>query len=134
MCNLWDKFRVIELTHNHRQAEDWEYAELLNRIRWNEQTEEDLMTLATRISDANPDDAIYVYAKNDACRDHNDAKLESLPGEEYNFIATHPKGKQFAKIDPETGKVGQTAFVDNLCLKVGDPQSLPLLYRRSEHG
>ena len=31
--SLWKEFDPIELTHNHRQGEDGEYAELLKRIR-----------------------------------------------------------------------------------------------------
>ena len=119
MTLLWDKFKIIELTHNHRQAGDWDYAEMLNRIRWNKHTEEDLKTLASRISDASPADAVYVYGKNAPCKKHNDAMLEGLCGEMHSFMAHHPKGKNFVRVGPDSGKVGNTAFLDKLCLKVG---------------
>ena len=42
MCNLhWKAFDVINLEENHRQGEDHQYAEILNRIRVGKQTSED---------------------------------------------------------------------------------------------
>ena len=119
MCNLWDMFQNIELTHNHRQAEDWEYAEMLNRIRMNQHTEDDLNTLASRISDLSPPDALYVFGKNIPCKKHNDAVLDKLDGQVHSFMALHPRGGRFARICSKTGRVKPTAFVEELQLKVG---------------
>ena len=45
MDPLWEKFDVINLEINHRQEEDKDYANMLNRIRIGEQTEEDIEEL-----------------------------------------------------------------------------------------
>ena len=119
MCSLWDMFECIELTHNHRQAEDWEYAELLNRIRMGKHTEEDLKMLASRVSDESPTDALYVFGKNVPCKEHNDQVLMELDGEMHSFMAIHPRGGRFARICPDTGRVKPTAFLQELKLKVG---------------
>ena len=55
---LWEKFQCISLTINHRQGEDREYAEMLNRIRVGEQTVEDVLTLASRFNRNPPKDPI----------------------------------------------------------------------------
>ena len=119
MDSLWDRFKCIELTHNHRQAEDWHYAELLNRIGMGEHTEEDLKTLASRISDESPKDAVYIFGTNKPCKQHNEALLEALEGEMKIFKAHHPKGTNFVRVNPETGKIGKSAFLDKLHLKIG---------------
>ena len=38
----WEQFTVISLVENHRQQGDVEYANILNRIRVGEQTNEDI--------------------------------------------------------------------------------------------
>ena len=45
MDPLWKKFDVINIEINHRQEEDKNYANMLNRIRIGEQTEEDIEEL-----------------------------------------------------------------------------------------
>ena len=47
--SLWASFSVINLTKNHRQGSDRKFADILNRVRVGEQTEEDLKTLRTRV-------------------------------------------------------------------------------------
>ena len=49
MDSLWEKFVVITLRPNHRQGEDKPYAELLNIVRFGEQTVEDFNLLRTRV-------------------------------------------------------------------------------------
>ena len=43
--SLWRSFQVIRLTENHRQGNDKTYAEILNRVRVGEQTNEDVEIL-----------------------------------------------------------------------------------------
>ena len=47
--SLWRSFEVINLEENHRQGKDKIYADMLNRIRINKQTKEDLDILKTRV-------------------------------------------------------------------------------------
>ena len=48
----WKMFQSLILETNHRQGADKPYAELLNRIRVGEQTQQDLDLLKTRVRDA----------------------------------------------------------------------------------
>ena len=51
--DVWKKFAVVNLKTNHRQGDDRTYADLLNRIRVGEQTEDDIKLLSTRVFDKN---------------------------------------------------------------------------------
>ena len=53
---LWKKFHCITLKENHRQGDDKEYAEMLNRIRVGKQTDEDILKLKERVRDENYED------------------------------------------------------------------------------
>merc|ERR1712016_377038 len=48
LAPLWDLFSTLTLEINHRQGEDKPYADMLNKIRREEQTEEDLLPLLDR--------------------------------------------------------------------------------------
>ena len=50
---LWEKFECINLEINHRQGEDKEYANMLNRIRIGEEADEDIRKLKERVRDEN---------------------------------------------------------------------------------
>ena len=121
MVNLWKMFENIELTHNHRQAEDREYAFILNRIRMGDHTEDDMKTLASRISGESPPEALYVFGENKYCKKHNDAYVEKIEGEMHTFPAFYPKGQKFLKetVCSKTGRVRNTSFLDELRLKTG---------------
>ena len=86
--SLWHKFDVIELTENHRQGEDKVYADMLNRIRFGEQTDRDLEQLKTRVTENLPTDATFLFGKNRLVSSHNLSMLHSLSGQEKQFNAT----------------------------------------------
>ena len=48
--DLWKRFSVVNLKTNHRQGDDKDYADLLNRVRIGEETEMDIEKLKTRVS------------------------------------------------------------------------------------
>ena len=48
-ANQWDKFQCVELVENHRQGADHENANLLNRVRTDDQTEVDNEILTERV-------------------------------------------------------------------------------------
>ena len=66
--DLWKKFEVVILKTNHRQGEDKEYADILNRIRVGQQTVEDITKLNTRVfprdSKVLPKNALLVTGTN----------------------------------------------------------------------
>lgn len=87
---LWKKFSVISLKTNHRQGEDKDYADLLNRVRIGKPTKEDIDLLNTRVfprgSPDLPEDAL-ISGTNTIVNEFNKTKLNLLPGELYTFPA-----------------------------------------------
>ena len=82
--NLWDKFEAITLKNNHRQGENLIYANLLNRIRIGQHTDEDIKILKTRVFPRNspelPTDALLITGENRIVQSYNDRKLNNLQG------------------------------------------------------
>ena len=125
--NLWHKFEVITLKTNHRQGEDREYADLLNRIRVAkvQPSEEDIDVLKTRVfprdSNALPDDALLVSGTNKIVNKVNEYKLNKLPGELIELKAavySNTRGSFKPKID-NAGMIKGTTLKFNLLLKKG---------------
>ena len=64
MRSLWELNQVAELKINHRQGDDHDYADLLNRVRLGKHTENDIQILQSRVRNEFPPDAIHLYRKN----------------------------------------------------------------------
>ena len=77
---LWETFDVIKLTHNHRQGQDKMFADILNRIREGQQTDDDLKILLPRVCPRNdssiPENSIYIFATNDKVNKMNEFCLQ----------------------------------------------------------
>jgi hypothetical protein len=82
--NLWEKFEVITLKTNHRQGENKQYAEFLERVRFGRFTEDDKILLRSRVF-ARDDkklpikDALMVSGTNLVVNNWNLARLNELP-------------------------------------------------------
>ena len=86
--NLWKRlFTMYELVDIMRQKDDLAFAQLLNRLRLNEMTDEDKQKLQTRVVDHEtgdyPKDALHLFAENCYVDQHNDTILSQLPGEKF---------------------------------------------------
>ena len=84
--NLWNElFTMYKLVDIMRQKDDLAFAQLLNRLRLNEMTEEDKQKLQTRVFDRDtgdyPKDAVHLFAENFYVNKYNDNILSQLPGE-----------------------------------------------------
>ena len=120
--NLWKElFTMYELVDIMRQKDDLAFAQLLNRLRLNEMTEEDKQKLQTCVVDNEiddyPKDALHLFAENFYVDQHNDTILSQLPGEKF-IIPCHdivvssniPAKRQQSLIDglpKDYGKTGQ---------------------------
>ena len=80
--SLWRTFQAIFLTENHRQGNDQTYAELLNRIRVGQQTEDDVELLRTRVRLNHCDlkNAMYIVCERAEAHEHNVKLLNELTG------------------------------------------------------
>ena len=92
MFNLWEQFKLYELTEPVRQQQDIKFAQLLNRIRVGEHTEEDVEVLKARELTDSQDtvftkDLLHIYPDVIPADNHNDLMLKSLNSDEYISIS-----------------------------------------------
>ena len=77
--------QVLLLTYNHRQGEDFQHAEILNRLRSGSQTEADCDILKQRVRPFNhpdiPKDAIYIICTNQGVNVINENMLDNIEGD-----------------------------------------------------
>ena len=125
LASRWHMFTVINLEENHRQGEDKEYADLLNRMRTDSLTKKDLDTLQGRVRKIGhpvyKDIALYIVCTKKTAHNINTKYLKRQPGEEIILKATHVHAlqKQYKPKIDNIGEVGKTGFADELNLKVG---------------
>ena len=115
--SLWRSFDVIHLTENHRQGNDRMYADLLNRIRVGEQSEDDLKLLKTRVRGKSSKDlkgTLLLACKKDAVNDKNEKCLNILKGKLHNIEAKHLSklNKKFKPFVKKDGSISDTQFLD----------------------
>ena len=124
----WHSFKVINLVENHRQDNDKEYAEMLNRIRIGEQTAEDIKQLETRIRPLGHPDlegAMFISCTNKEVNKFNSIGLNRLESEliVVEAINIHPTIKNFKPHVNSRGNIGteknETPFREQLEMKIG---------------
>ena len=123
---LWRKFDVINLEINHRQGEDKTYANILNRIRTGDETQEDIEELKAQVRKENhedikkEEDALYIYGTNKNVNKMNKKRLKTLKGEEHliEAITIHKTMKNFSPPEGKAGEVLHTPFQKELKLKL----------------
>ena len=122
----WPMFKSIVLAVNHRQGEDKEYADLLNRIRVGIKTDDDMKLLLSRVRKENHKDledaALFIGCTRKFVSKYNEKYIKSLPGEmttlrSINFAA-NKKGLIKPRVD-DNGTIGGTAFKDEIQVKKG---------------
>ena len=112
------------LEENHRQGGEYEYAEMLNRIRIGQHTSQDMDILRTRVRpEGHPDlhGVIYISCTNKSVNKMNDIRLNEIGAElfEIEAINIHPSIKNFKPKIATKGTVGGTAFLQTLRIKIG---------------
>ena len=124
--NRWELFRVINLEINHRQGEDREYADTLNRMRIGKMSDEDISLLEKRVRPRKHSDLkevnLYINPTRNLCAKFNANYLNSLQGEEIELSARHyhaTQRKYNPFIEKKEGAIGTTGFIDKLKLKIG---------------
>ena len=124
---LWKKFQCLNLEINHRQGEDKDYADMLNRIRVGKETSEDIDKLQERVRDSNHEDirretdALFIFGTNKKVNQMNNKRLQALDGDEYIVMAIcyHKTIKNFNPPEGKAGEVLKTPFQRELRIKVG---------------
>ena len=102
------------------------YADLLNRLRIGEESEEDIEMLESRIRKATHDDIrkaeIFIGCKRKDVAERNLRYILQLPGRAIKIKARHhqqTQGNFKPKISQKDGAVGTTSMQDELILKIG---------------
>ena len=121
----WEQFSVISLVENHRQHGDAEYADILNRIRVGEHTDDDMSKLQERVRpEGHPDlkGALVIASKHTVVNKHNDLRLQELTSDliVIEAINSHCNLPGFMpKIDKKKKTVSPTPYLQTLKLKLG---------------
>jgi ATP-dependent DNA helicase PIF1 len=120
--SLWHKFECIILEKNHRQGDDRQYANMLNRIRIGQETDEDIQELNTRVrKESHPDikreiDALYIFGTNQKVNQMNNKRLKALKSKErvITAICIHKTIKSFKPSVNNAGNIYNTPFQKEL--------------------
>ena len=120
---LWRSFDVINLEENHRQGEDKTYAEMLNRIRFGKQSNDDLKVLESRVRPEGHSDlegAMLISPRKVKVARFNEKCINKLTGKLYKSKAIHIQAmsKNFKPSINDSGCIGPTQFVDIIHLKI----------------
>merc|ERR1711884_239122 len=118
---LWEQFECHELITNHRQGENKEYADLLNRVRVGQHTKADIELLKSRLVNEAPEDAYLVYGHRVKVAEKNLERINRMAGKLHCFQAKHfhPEIKNCSPVLEKDGTVANTGFHDKLYLKLG---------------
>ena len=118
----WQSFEVVMLETNHRQGDDKDYANMLNRFRTGEQTEDDMLKLEERVRPSNHADlkgAMFVCCINNEVNNQNKRRLNEIKEElkDLEAINVHPTIKDFKPTLGKKGEVRNTPFLQTLQVK-----------------
>ena len=122
---LWQSFKIIILTKNHRQGKDKQFADMLNRIRVGKQTQEDLNRLKDRVRTENHPDitsnCFKIYSTREEAAEFNRKRLNNLPGKLYTMESKNfcKSMKNYKPLIRKAGKIADTQFEELLQLKIG---------------
>ena len=122
---LWNLFKPVILKTNHRQGEDRQYADMLNRFRVGECLDEDIKMMKTRIFHINdsriPEQRLYIFGWNSEVNAINTACLDAIEGEVIvsQAIVTHNNLKNFNPPIDKSGNIKNTNLQKELKFKVG---------------
>ena len=126
--SLWHKFECVILETNHRQGEDKQYADMLNRIRIGQEMPADIENLNKRVRDENHEDirkekdALFIFGTNRNVNKMNSSRLKENKNEELiiEAICLHKSINNFKPfVDKATGTVQKTPFQKELKVKIG---------------
>ena len=122
----WRMFQSILLEKNHRQGRDKSYAELLNRLRVNKYTDDDLKKLRSRVRPSSHADikdvGLFITALRKAADSINEKYIANLKGSTLKLHAVHhhPVNSDYKPyINKKDNTIGETGFRDEIILKPG---------------
>ena len=122
----WKMFSSVLLEKNHRQGKDKSYADLLNRLRTGDETEEDIEVLESRVRKETHSEVrnaqVYIGCKRKDVAKKNLLYIIKLKGKAIKIHARHhhqTQAKFKPRISQKDGVVGTTTMQEELILKIG---------------
>ena len=121
---MWMDFKPIMLKTNHRQGDEKLFAEVLNRVRVGELTDDDQTLMKTRVFPEDcstiPKGCIYIFPTNEEVNKINQIALEELEGEEFTVeaVVTHRTNQNFKAPVENTGNIRNTNLQKTLKFKI----------------
>ena len=123
MSPLWEEFKVTVLKYNHRQGEGSSWTQLLNRVRLGCEalTASDKELLKSRcVSIENVDhEVLHAYHTNAEVAEYNSRMLNKIDKTLYTIMASIKAPLGLKPRITDDGRVGSTAFLKQLDVKVG---------------
>ncbi len=118
---LWKLFHCIELSQNHRQGDDKQYADMLNRIRFGKQTSSDIEKLKYRMRNDYPSNSTFVFPTRKPVNEMNVQKLNELSCTLVilEAVHVHSSKSKFRPVVSSDGFVNNTPFLSKVALKIG---------------
>ena len=118
----WQSFEVVILGKNHRQGDDKDYADMLNRFRTGQQTEDDMLKLNERVRQRDHPDlkgAMFVTCTNVEVEKQNRRRLNEIKEEVavLEAVNVHPTIRDFKPTLGKKGEVRDTPFLQSLKVK-----------------
>ena len=122
---LWNIFKPVVLKTNHRQGEDHQFADFLNRMRVGKCLETDIQMMQERVFEKNdpriPSQKMSIFGWNSEVNEINIESLNSLEGELIvtEAIVRHKTIKNFNPLTDKKGNILNTNLQKELKFKVG---------------
>ena len=117
-------FKPVMLKTNHRQGDERLFAEVLNRVRVGEITDDDQTLMKTRVFPADcsdiPKGCIYIFPTNVEVNKINQIALDELEGEEFTVeaVVSHRTNQNFKAPVENTGNIRNTNLQKTLKFKI----------------
>lgn len=115
---LWQTFRQLNLTGNHRQR-DPGFIDPLNDLRVGKITDRVRKLIAERSRDELPKDCTHLSAHRATVEEINSRRLEALPGRRYRSVWDVVREKRVKGKDATAVDESKVRFVKELDLKIG---------------
>ena len=129
ILDLWRKFKMAELTEVMRKRENYEFINILNKIREGEIDEDVELTLKSRFFSKEeplyPESAVHIFAENKSVEHHDEVQLDKLNGDLVSIQATDEIPKHIKLTESQVEAIKQRKFSETgnlaylLKLKIG---------------
>ena len=114
ILDLWRKFKMAELTEVMRQRENYQFINILNKIREGEIDEDVELTLKSRFfikeEPLYPESAVHIFVENKPVEHHDEVQLGKLDSDLVSIQATDEIPKHIKLTESQVEAIKQRKF------------------------